>query len=132
MAKKRSATKDGANQALSMIDDMKFLQEVVRRDLQLMLEAEMAGHIGAERYERTEGRSGPRNGYKPRLINLRVGTIELAVPQARDGSFFNRAVRPLPEKRKGLGLGHDGDVPERGVHKESGLRSPKRYAARPF
>ena len=104
MAKKRSATKDGANQALSMIDDMKFLQEVVRRDLQLMLEAEMAGHIGAERYERTEGRSGQRNGYKPRQINLRVGTIELAVPQARDGSFSTELSARYQRSEKALVL----------------------------
>ncbi|MCL2137478.1 MAG: hypothetical protein FWH40_08200 [Coriobacteriia bacterium] len=45
MAKKKSTTKDGANQALAMIDDMEFLQEIVKGALQLMLEAETAGHI---------------------------------------------------------------------------------------
>jgi len=78
------------------------------------------------------GRFGSRDGYKPRQINLRVGTAGLAAPPGEGRQLVYRAVRPLPEKRKGLGLGHDGDVPERGVHKEGGLRSPKRYAARPF
>ena len=30
---------------------------------------------------------GYRNGYKPRCLNSRVGTLELLIPQDRDGGF---------------------------------------------
>jgi transposase-like protein len=41
----------------------------------------MTEHIGAAPYERTEDRKGQRNGYKPRTLRTRVGTLKLAVPQ---------------------------------------------------
>jgi putative transposase len=47
----------------------------------------MTAHLGAERYERGEGRSGYRNGTKPRTLTTRVGALELRVPQDRDGTF---------------------------------------------
>jgi transposase-like protein len=47
----------------------------------------MDAHLGASRYERTAERRGYRNGYKPRTLQTRVGTLELLVPQDRDGSF---------------------------------------------
>lgn len=47
----------------------------------------MAAHLGAAKHERTEGRTGYRHGTKPRPLVTWVGTIELAVPQDRDGIF---------------------------------------------
>ncbi len=55
--------------------------------MQAILEEEMTAHLGATRYERSDGRTGHRNGYKPRTLTTRVGTIELRVPQDRDGTF---------------------------------------------
>jgi len=71
----------------ALIDYDDFVEGIVQRSLQEFLEAEMAEHIGAGPYERTEGRTGQRNGYKPRTLALRVGGVRLMVPQARDGSF---------------------------------------------
>ncbi len=51
------------------------------------LELEMAGHLGAEHYERTDDRLGYRNGYKPRTLYTAVGTLNLLIPQDRDGTF---------------------------------------------
>ena len=48
----------------------------------------MSQHVGAERYERTTERKGERNGYRDRMWDTRVGTLELRVPRVRDGSFF--------------------------------------------
>src|SRR5947209_40143 len=62
-------------------------QQIVERSLQQVLEAEMTAHIGAEPYERTEARTGHRNGYKPRTLHTRVGTLTLLVPQDREGTF---------------------------------------------
>ena len=79
-----------------LLDDPTFLKEIVERVLQELLEAEMAEHIGAAPYERTERRTGQRNGYKPRTLRTRVGTLNLLVPRTEkapspSGSF--RATR---------------------------------------
>jgi transposase-like protein len=38
----------------------------------------------------TEKRSGQRNGHKPRTLRTRVGTLDLLVPQDREGTFSTR------------------------------------------
>ena len=71
----------------ALLDDSEFLRGLVQGAVQAILEAEMDAHLGAGRYERTAGRSGYRNGVKPRTLHTRVGTLELRVPQDRDGTF---------------------------------------------
>lgn len=51
-----------------LMDDPNFLREIVERVVQQVLEAEMTEHIGAAPYQRTENRTGQRNGYKPRTL----------------------------------------------------------------
>lgn len=51
---------------------------------QRILEAEAAEHVGAGWHERSAGRRGHRNGYKPRTLHGRMGTLQLQVPQVRD------------------------------------------------
>jgi transposase-like protein len=77
----------GAATQAAVLDDPAFLRGVVQGVLQAILEAEMTAHVGAERYERGPDRSGHRNGYKPRTLQTRVGTLELRVPQDREGTF---------------------------------------------
>src|SRR5215208_4920187 len=67
------------------LDDPGFLAEVVQRVLQEVLEAEMTEHVGASPYERAATRKGHRNGHKPRALMTRVGTLNLLVPQDREG-----------------------------------------------
>lgn len=38
-------------------------------------------------YERSENRTGQRNGYYERELTTRVGTLELKIPRTRDGAF---------------------------------------------
>jgi len=64
----------------ALLDDLAFLREIVERVVQQILEAEMTEHVGAAPYERREGRTGHRNGYKPRTLRTRVGTLNLLVP----------------------------------------------------
>ena len=66
-----------------LLDDPDFLREIVERVLQELLEAQMTHHIGAAPHERTNARKGYRNGYKPRTLRSRVGTLNLLVPQDR-------------------------------------------------
>ena len=70
-----------------LLDDPGFLKEIVERVVQELLEAEMSEHIGAAPYERSAARTGQRNGYKPRTLRTRVGTLNLLVPQDREGTF---------------------------------------------
>ena len=70
-----------------LLNDPAFLREIVERTLQAILEDEMTAHLGAGRYERSGERRGYRNGYKARTLTTRVGTLELLVPQDRDGTF---------------------------------------------
>lgn len=51
-------------------------------------DSQVAEQVGAERYERTEGRQAYRNGSRTRGLITRVGVIELSVPRLRNGSFF--------------------------------------------
>ena len=43
---------------------------------------------GADYGERSAGRTNQRNGYRAREWDTRAGTVELAVPKLREGSFF--------------------------------------------
>jgi putative transposase len=61
-------------------DVFKAMMEVMVRRV---MEEEVAQHLGAEHYERTEERRGFRNGYKPRGLKTRVGELSLQVPQTR-------------------------------------------------
>lgn len=70
-----------------LLDDPAFLREIVERVLQELLEAQMTEHVGAAPYERTTERKGHRNGHKPRTLRTRVGTLNLLVPQDREGTF---------------------------------------------
>ena len=63
--------------------DEDMFKEMLRVMAQVVMEDELARHLGAERHERTARRKGYRNGYKPRTLNTRMGKLELEVPQAR-------------------------------------------------
>jgi transposase-like protein len=87
-----------------LLDDPRFLGEIVERVVQQVLETEMTEHIGAALYERTENRTGQRNGYKPRTLRTRVGTLNLLVPQDREGTFSTRLFSRYQRNEKALTL----------------------------
>jgi putative transposase len=87
-----------------LLDDPSFLGQIVERVLQEMLEAQMTEHIGAAPYERSATRTGQRNGYKPRALRTRVGTLNLLVPQDREGTFSTRFFSRYQRNEKALVL----------------------------
>ena len=87
-----------------LLDDAGFLKEVLQRVLQELLEAEMTEHVGAAPYERAAGRKGHRNGHKPRYLRTRVGTLNLLVPQDREGTFSTRLFARYQRNEKALCL----------------------------
>lgn len=79
-------------------------REMLRATIQAVMEEEITGALEAERYERTEGRVGYRNGYKPRILNTRVGRMELQVPKDRDGQFQTEVFERYQRSEKALTL----------------------------
>jgi putative transposase len=82
--------------------DGDWLREVVRRVVQELMDAEVSAQIGAERYERTEERTTQRTGYRHRPWDTRVGTLELAIPKLRTGSYFPSWLEPRRRAEQAL------------------------------
>jgi putative transposase len=82
--------------------DEDFLQAALQALLQAALEAEMSETIGAEKGERTEARLSYRSGYYSRALITRVGTLELRVPQDRDGRFSTELFQRYQRSEKAL------------------------------
>lgn len=59
---KKNATTPRVSAQEVLTDSPDLLREVVRSALQDILEAETTEHVGANRHERTDGRTGKRNG----------------------------------------------------------------------
>jgi putative transposase len=73
-----------------------FLCAVAEAVLQLLMEADVEGLIGAGRYERNGERTTWRNGYRERALDTRLGSLQLRIPKLRQGSHFP----PFLEARK--------------------------------
>ncbi|MDQ2785829.1 MAG: transposase [Chloroflexota bacterium] len=101
MATSNGTGTDAAMQAV-LTDDPDFLRDLVGQVVQEILEAEMTAHLGATPYERTESRTGQRNGYKPRQLQTRVGTLTLLVPQDRAGTFSTQLFARYQRTEKAL------------------------------
>lgn len=55
------------------------------------MDFEVAQRIGAGRHERSEARTARRNGHRERTLDTRLGTLGLAIPKLRTGSFSPRS-----------------------------------------
>ncbi len=71
-----------------------LLREVVRDALQELIEEELTATIGAAKHERTDTRTGQRNGGRDRLVSTPAGDVELRIPKLRKGSFFPELLEP--------------------------------------
>ncbi|MFY9401486.1 MAG: IS256 family transposase [Limnochordia bacterium] len=61
----------------------KLLEEIFNQ----VLLAQSTEQLGAEPYERTEGRTAYRNGTRERQLTTRIGTLTLRIPRHRNGQF---------------------------------------------
>jgi putative transposase len=82
--------------------DENYLRTMVEAIVQATLEAEMAAALGAEKGERTSSRLGYRSGYYGRSLITRVGTLELQVPQDRQGRFSTELFERYQRAEKAL------------------------------
>ncbi len=69
-------------------DQGDFLRSVAEAVLQMIMEADVEGVIGAGGHERGEHRTTWRNGYRDRALDTRLGTLNLKVPKLRQGTYF--------------------------------------------
>ena len=69
-------------------DQGDLLRGIAEAVLQLIMEADVEGLIGAGRHERNGERTTWRNGYRDRSLDTRLGTLNLRVPKLRQGSCF--------------------------------------------
>ena len=65
---------------------------------------ERAHHLNAQPYERSEGRSGYANGFKPKTVMTRLGEITFDVPQVRDSSYYPTALDKGSRTEQALNL----------------------------
>jgi transposase-like protein len=65
-----------------------LLRAMVKTFAEALMSAEADAACGAGYGERSESRVNSRNGYRAREWDTRAGTIELAIPKLRTGSYF--------------------------------------------
>jgi putative transposase len=82
-------------------DGIRSLLEGILNAL-MKLEREKA--LQAKPYERNPERQGYSNGFKPKLLNTRMGSLDLQVPQVRGISFYPQCLEKGSRSEKALKL----------------------------
>ena len=102
MAEDRIALLETVRKAIAD-GDPDFLREGVRVLAQAVMEAEVSELTGLPHGERDpERRLTRRNGYRDRRWDTRVGTVDLAIPRVRDGSYFPSLLEPRRRAERAL------------------------------
>ena len=65
-----------------------LLRSMLATFVQALMSAEADAACGADFGTRSAERTNRRNGYRPREWDTRAGTVELAIPKLREGSYF--------------------------------------------
>ena len=88
------AASDSVDDVAGWIDDRlagaspDLLRMMVKQFAETLMAAEADAVCGAGYRERSEERVNSRNGYRRREWDTRAGSIELAIPKLRSGSYF--------------------------------------------
>jgi len=82
--------------------DADFLREMIEVISNRLMEMEVEGLTGAAHGERSATRKNQRNGYRERAWETRVGTVDLAIPKLRKGSYFPAFLEPRRASEKAL------------------------------
>lgn len=65
-----------------------LMRSLLQTVINALLSADADAVVGAEWGQPTPGRRAQRNGYRHRGLDTRVGTIDVAVPKLRKGTYF--------------------------------------------
>ena len=90
------------SELLEKAGDGDFLRSVAEAVLQLLMESDVDGLIGAGRYERSGERTTWRNGHRDRVLDTRLGSLQLRIPKLRQGSYFPPFLEPRKTSEKAL------------------------------
>ena len=71
-----------------------LFRETLSAALREVMEAEVRALCSAGYGERSEERQNSRNGYRDRDLETRMGTVPLAIPKVRQGSYFPSFLEP--------------------------------------
>jgi len=82
--------------------DDDLLREMIGFVANRMMDMEVEGLTGASWGERSAGRVNHRNGYRERSWETRAGTVDLAIPKLRKGSYFPGFLEPRRAAEKAL------------------------------
>lgn len=67
-----------------------------------LMKLERENAIQAKPYERTEERQGYANGFKPKILDSRMGSLSLQIPQVRGISFYPQCLDKGSRSEKAL------------------------------
>lgn len=90
------------SELLQKSGDGDFLKTVAEAVLQILMDADVEGLIGASRHERSADRLNYRNGYRDRTLDTRLGSLQLRIPKLRQGSYFPPFLEPRRTSEKAL------------------------------
>ena len=93
------------NKLVDLLSRDDAMADLLSSVLNQVLETEIAEHLGAERHQRTDDRSGYRNGHRLRTLTTRAGSLTLHVPQTRDGSFSTNLFKRYQRSEQAFVLG---------------------------
>lgn len=65
-----------------------LMRSLLQTMINALLSADADAVVGAEYGRPTSGRVAQRNGYRHRDLDTRVGTIDVAIPKLRKGTYF--------------------------------------------
>ena len=65
-----------------------LLRSLLTTMIDTLMSAEADAVCGAAHGERSEARTNHRNGYRQRDFDTRAGTLDVAIPKLRHGSYF--------------------------------------------
>jgi transposase-like protein len=89
--------------------DADVLREMIGFASQRLMELEVRARTDAGYGEKAPGRLAQRNGYRERDWQTRAGTVELAIPKLRQGSYFPSFLEPRRMTEKAL-VGADAEL----------------------
>ena len=89
-------------EAIQKANDGNFLRALAETVLQIIMDADVEALTGAARHERSPDRLNYRNGYRERMLETRLGSLNLRIPKLRQGSYFPGFLEPRRTVEKAL------------------------------
>ena len=85
-------------------EGLDILPGLIQVVLNAAMRAERQRFLQAGPYQHTHERKGHANGYKPKTVHTRVGSITFSIPQVREGGFYPAALEKGMRSERALML----------------------------